>query len=115
MKEITITASKVVEGEKREVSISYNVGETVEEAVSMFGEKAVLDCFVAALKIQAQSAMRRGLENGLPNDEIVSMMSSWRPGQRLVRGYDPLTELKKRLPNLSEEDKKLLKQLAKQL
>lgn len=100
-----ITARKEVNGEKKEVTIVTDLGENLADAVAKFGEDVVFSNFCQSAVITAQAAMRRGLEKGKTNEEIVGYMAGWKPGVQLQRQVDPLGALLSRVDKMSDEEK----------
>lgn len=99
-----ITATKEVNGDKRQTSIVYDFGDTLDEAVEKFGADVVLSGFVSKSVITAQAAMRRLLESGLSDEEIQEKMNSWRPGVAMERTVDPVAALMGKFGSMSPEE-----------
>jgi len=112
MGEIVITAKKKMGDEERECSISYDFGDTLADAVEMFGEEVVFSNFKGSAKITAQAAMRRYIESGLNADQITDKMSIWKPGVALERAIDPVKALLGRWGKMDQGEKaEVLRQL----
>ncbi len=95
---------KATKGE-REVTISKELGADCQGAIALFGEKVVYTNFKKAAKIAAQNIMRRYLDNGMPNEEIIAKMSGWNPGVSMERVSDPVASLLGKFASLSPEAK----------
>lgn len=101
-----IKASKEINGEKREAAIAYDFGETLEDAVAKFGADVVFTNFKRTATITAQAAMRRELEGGKGEEEIVAKMAGWKPGVAMERVVDPVGTITARIQSgaLSQEE-----------
>jgi len=108
MVEVAITAKKKMGDEDREATISVDFGDSLQEAVEMFGEDVVFSNFKASAKITAQAAMRRYIESGLNADQIAEKMDTWKPGVALERVIDPIKALMGKWAKMSPEEKKEL-------
>jgi len=98
-----INASKEIDGVEKKASVSYNFGATCKEAIQMFGAQVVHSNFIAKAKITAQAAMRRMLEAGKSQEEIVTAISNWKPGVAMERVHDPVGSLLSAFPSMDEK------------
>lgn len=111
LKTMKITAKKTIKDENkvvvetREATVEYNFGDTLTDALELFGEDSVFSAFLSKVKIDAQGAVRRMLENNLDSDKITEAMSAWKPGEKLERIKDPVGNFKKHLASMSEEER----------
>ena len=109
--EITAKSSKV---EGREPTIQWDGPETVSEAVEMYGEEVVFNKFLAAVKIDLQSAIRRGLEKGFTDADIAANLAGWRPQTgRGGGGFDAEAAFLAKYRAADKEEKKRLLALLK--
>lgn len=78
-----------------EVQFTYDLPESVEEAVEMFQQETVLDMFKRAFIIAAQANARKLMSAGLNSERIQETMSQWKPGVTVstrssVKTIDPI-------------------------
>ena len=95
-----ITASK---GE-RSVATTYDFGGSVEAAVEMFGAEVVYSGFVRSAVITAQSILRKGIETGLTDDEVISKLDGWKPGVSLTRVVDTTAAFLRKFEAMTPEE-----------
>ena len=79
--EITANAPKV----ERELTVDYNLGETIAEAVKLFGEEVVMSIFKAKAVIIIQDTIRRNLVAGKTDAEIKALIAGYKLGIVAVR------------------------------
>lgn len=99
---IEITA-KVQDG--GEATIIYDFGTDLDEMVKKFDKQTAFTNARANMKIVAQAAMRRLIQAGKTQDEITSIMKSWKPGVTLERTVDPKAAILAQWKNYSPEEK----------
>lgn len=111
VKEISVSAPKV----ERKFESTYGFGDTLEEAVELFGEDVVFAGFVSSATIDAQNFIRLRLEKktedggfSYSDDAIFSDFAEWKPGIKTRERTSPLDKIKKALGALSEEQKAAL-------
>jgi hypothetical protein len=104
MAKITVKASKVIDSIERNAAIDYDFGDSLQDAVTRFGEKAVYDDFIASAKITLQAGMRRLLEAGKSEAEIASALATWKPGVKMERMVDPVVALMTKFGGMSEDE-----------
>lgn len=104
MAEVAITAKKKVNDVDKEATIMVDLGTDLEDAITKFGEQVVLSNFQASAKITAQAAMRRYMEAGKDNDEIVKLMAGWKPGVAIQRVSDPVAAFKAKFASMTPEE-----------
>lgn len=95
-----ITASK---GE-RSVTTTYDFGEDVNKAVELFGAEVVYSGFVRSAVITAQSILRKGIESGLPDADVVAKLEGWKPGVSLTRVVDTTAAFLRKFEAMSPEE-----------
>lgn len=89
MKSYEVTAKKKINDEIREVTVTCEFGETVEESIAAFGAEVVNSNFIGAAKITLQAAIRRMIEAGKSATEIADACVGWKPGVSMQRSSDP--------------------------
>ena len=94
----------------RELTIEYNLGENLDEAVQLYGKEVVHQNFVADTVVKIQGIMRRLMGGKEPkNDkEIVAFFAEWKPVLKSARGKSQLDKTKDAYGKLSDEEKKVL-------
>lgn len=97
---VSITAKK---GDN-DATIGYDFGETLDEAVELFGEEVVFSGFRRTSVITAQAAIRRYLETGHSEEEVQSKMEEWKPGVSLVRVIDPVKAILSKADAMEDDD-----------
>lgn len=80
-----------VTSRKHNVSVVYDAGDSLAEAVNRFGEDFVLQRFQEALRRDIAELIRSLHERGLGQAEIQAAVTAYRP--RLYRGYHALRRL----------------------
>jgi len=112
---IEINAKKKIGDEVKTASIVYDFGKDLAEMVKKFGEDVTFTNARGSMKITAQSAMRRYIENGKTQEEITTLMAAWKPGVAIERTVDPVAMLQSKWGSMTEEEKadvlKRLKQM----
>ena len=107
-----IKATKKINDVDKVAAVAYDFGATLEESVEKFGSDVVFTNFKRTAVITAQAAIRRMLEGGKSEEEIISAMSSWKPGVALERTVDPVASLVGKWDSYSpEEQANILKTL----
>lgn len=117
-----ISAKAGQEDDAPSATVTYNLGDNLEEAVELFGADVVYRRFTAAATIDIQAMIRRGLlrtegegdakkPNPMTQEELQAAVNEWKPGQtkpRKSKGEKALDAFN----DLSDEEKaELLKQL----
>lgn len=114
----TLTAEQ---GGPRGISVNYDFGGTLEEAVDKFGDESVLNNFKAQAKINLQAFLRRVMkpkegEEAPDNAAIQALVDKWMPGTKTVTRKTPLERLQAVLGPMSAEQKReAIKALKEQL
>lgn len=110
------TYSATTTDSDREVSVSYDFGENLKEAVERFGEEVVFSRFHSAAVIDLQSLIRRGIKANKNDQEIQQMAAAWKPGVKTVVTKDPKARAEQALAALPDDVRKaLLAEYAKKL
>jgi len=99
----------------RSVSVEYNFGSTLEEAIAMFGPEAILNGFVADAKVGLQAHIRAKIRGTKEKDsdvlkqytdeEIKTSASEWKPGTKTREAADPVAKLRALLDKLPESER----------
>ncbi len=95
------------------VSVPFDAGETLDEAVEKWGEELVLEYFQSLFKRKLQNKMRRELKDGVSVEIIEEDYSpdSYDPTtSSRGRSTDPLKEIQKNLNKLDDEQKAELRE-----
>lgn len=112
MAETTVTAKLSGQTEDEAVGVTYDFGDTLEDAVDKFGENVVFNRVVSALTIDLQALIRRGIKAGKKPEEIQKMADEWTPGVKQISKKSPKEKVEEQLAKLSPEQRQeLLKQL----
>lgn len=104
MPDVEIKAKKKIGDEDMEATIYVDLGDSLEDAITRFGEAVVLSNFKASAKITAQAAMRRYLEAKKSAEEIVKLMGAWKPGVAIERVSDPVAAFKAKFASMTPEE-----------
>jgi len=64
-----------------EWQVTFNLPETVDEALDVYGQDGVLTLFNAGLKVKLQNIARNAFKQGKDRDEVENLMANYRPGQ----------------------------------
>lgn len=103
-------------GSNRELVVSYDFGNNVEEAIEKFGAEAVFAGFKADCKVGVQAFVRGRLkateeDSEAPkysDDEITAAVADWMPGTKTRQSADPMAKLQALLGKLSPEQRAAL-------
>jgi hypothetical protein len=99
-----IKATKKIGDIDKESIITYDFGGDLDGAIALFGKEVVYANFVRSSVITAQAAMRRFMEDGKAQDEIVGKMAGWKPGVPLERVVDPIAATLSRFASMTPEE-----------
>jgi hypothetical protein len=91
-----ISAKAGTEDDAPSATVRYDLGDSLDESVELFGAEVVYRRFVAAATIDIQAMIRRGLlretgegdakkPNPMTADELQEAVSAWKPGQTKPR------------------------------
>ena len=90
----------------QDTSVEYEFGKDLEESVGIFGEAVVHAKFIAAAKVDLQSALRRCIESGTDPSTFVE---NWIPGTRGPSvAKDPMAMALAGISKMSDEQKMAL-------
>lgn len=101
MVEVTAKAPKV----EKEATIMVDLGDNVQDAIARFGEDVVFSNYLASVKINVQSAIRRYLEAGLDANAIQAKFENYKPGVTMDRVVDPIAALAAKLAKMTPEER----------
>ena len=90
-KEITAKAGQ--EDDAPSATVLYDMGDTLEEAVDLFGADVVFKRFQAAVTIDIQALLRRGLTrvdkdkkpDPMSQEDLQALVDEWKPGVSKTR------------------------------
>ena len=103
-----ITATKQIGDVEKSATIAFDFGADVNAAIEKFGAEVVFSNFKRSAVITAQAAIRRYMEAGKTQEEIVEAMKAWAPGVSLERSIDPVKALQNRFATMSPEEQQAL-------
>lgn len=91
----TISVKTTMSTGPAQVEFTYDMPESLEEAVQMFQSETVLEMFKRAFIIAAQANARKLISAGLNSERIQETMSQWKPGVTVstrssVKTIDPI-------------------------
>lgn len=106
-----ITTKDGKDAESRKVSVEFDFGNDLEDAVSKFGAEAVFAGFKADATVGLQAFVRSRMkateedseELKYTDEEIVAAVAEWKPGVKTRKSADPLEKLKALLDKLPAE------------
>ena len=106
MSKTTITAKLGREEDAASISSEYDFGDTMEDAIELFGDEVVFNRFKAAVTVDIQAMQRRlaGGDESKTESEIQTILDEWKPGVQRTR-KSPQDKAKSALENLSEEER----------
>lgn len=95
----------------REITIEYDFGTNLADAVEKFGEDIVFSGFVADAKVGLQAIVRARLgksdDEYMSDEEIIAEAAQWKPGVR-KQAADPMAKLQALLGKLTPEQRALI-------
>ena len=97
----------------RELTVAYDFGENLKDAIEKFGEDVVLTNAIQAMKISLQALIRRAFDKGATDEEIAAQAAAWKPGVAAQRQTDPVAAVLSRWQTLSADKKAELLKLLK--
>ena len=107
-KDVTATTT----GSDRQVSVAYDFGDNLDQAVELFGADLVFNRYESAVTIDLQALIRRGIKADKTDEEIAKMAAEWKPGIKQVVRKSAQEKIKDAFGAMSEDDKKaMLEQL----
>ena len=87
------------------VTVEYEFGESLNELVEKYGEDVVFSRVKAALTIDLQSLIRRGISASKSQEEIQTMVAEWKPGVRSGVRKSPEAKIKDLLESIPEDQR----------
>lgn len=87
-----------------QIKFDYEFGETLEDAVKLFGEKVVHSYVIRSLTIAAQGAARGMMKSGKSKEEILAAMATWKPGEPR-QTTSPEEKIRSLVNKMSPEDR----------
>lgn len=110
MKTENVQAKRQAEPDKV-YSIPFEVPESLEEAEKAWGPDVTLSNAIQNSRITLQSAMRRGMEKGMTNEQLIEQLKGWKPGVAAGLKVDPEQAIMARAKADPEFRAKLIKDL----
>lgn len=103
-------------GSNRELVTEYNFGDSLQEAVDLFGEDAVLAGFKSDARVGLQAKVRGMLKATeedseaakYTDEQILEAVKEWKPGTKTRAASDPLAKLQALLEKISPEQRAAL-------
>jgi hypothetical protein len=85
----------------------YEFGDTLEDAVAKFGDKAVFNGYIAEAKIALQGVIRDALNKGKTSEEIDAIVIEWKPGISRPRiAQDPMEAMMAKFLKMDDAGKR---------
>ena len=95
------------DGKPVSISIEYDFGENLEDAIKKYGEVVVFDLYKAAANIRVQNIARSALLNGKAPEEVVKLAEKYVLGTSVSKGpRDPVRTAETAVSRMSPEDEK---------
>jgi hypothetical protein len=90
----------------RSITVEYDFGSSLEEAIELFGEEVVFSNAKANMVIGLQGRIRALMKKNKEGDvrseeEIIALASAWKPGIKVVKESDPVGAITKRSEKMS--------------
>lgn len=97
--------------DSRSITVAFDFGDNLQDAIAKFGEEAVFNGFKADGRVGLQAKVRGMLKATMEdseelkyNDEdIVAAVAEWKPGTKSRQAADPMAKLQALLDKLSPE------------
>jgi len=94
------------------VKVNYDIGETVNENVNLFGEEVCNDALRASLILRVQGRVRSMINSGKAEAEIQEAIGAWKIGITTRKGVSPTEKIKGLYGKMSVEERNaVLKEL----
>lgn len=90
--------------DEKTVTVSYEFGETLADAVASFGEEVVFSNFKQSAVIALQSRIRANIQSGMKKKEIFAKAEEWKPGVKITTRKSPSDKIKDLLSGKSPEE-----------
>ncbi len=85
-------------------TVTYDFGDTLDDAISLCGKEAVHSNYVANAKVGLQAIVRAKVKAGLAADQIQAIVDGWKPGMVVEKtAVSPETAIKNAFSNWSPE------------
>jgi hypothetical protein len=95
------------DGNPVSISVKYNFGDNLADAVEKYGEAVVFDLYRAAAMIRVQNVARSALLNGKAPEEAVKLAEKYVLGTSFSMGpRDPVRTAETAVSRMSPEDEK---------
>lgn len=114
-------SARLAGDDSREVTVEYDFGSNLAEAIEKFGENVVFNRFKAAAVIDLQSGIRRHIkakvedaegnetaEDKYTDAQIQDWASNWKPGEKNINRKSKIDKVKDLYKGMSEEDRQAL-------
>jgi hypothetical protein len=95
----------------RELEVTFDFGDTLDEAVAKFGADVVYSNFKKSAVIALQAVVRRELdkkEEAKSNEEITAKVATWKPGVARVSTVDAKETILKKVGKMSKAERDAL-------
>lgn len=109
-----VTASTKIDGEKVEATLPGNPGDSLEEAIEMYGKDTVFDLYQSQYDQRFQNAIRAALkQEGVTPEDVKQDLQDWRPDKTRRRSKDPSKSVLQNFAKLDpEEQEAMLRRMA---
>ncbi len=87
----------------RTITIDYDFGANLDEAVQKFGGEVIYEDFIDSAVITLQSAMRSMARAKKTDEEIATALAEWKPGVSRRGKTDPIAGLMARFGKMTPE------------
>lgn len=106
----TVTAKVGTEENAPSASVTYDFGDNLDEAVTLFGADVVYARFKAASVVDLQALIRRHLDSDTPKSaaEIQELAAAWKPGVQTKKRKSAGEKIQDLLGDMSEADRAAL-------
>ena len=109
----TITTKASKDADSRSITLPDPFLGELEELEERYGKEVVAEAARAQLRVKFQAAVRSLLKANKSDEEISSVMASWKPGDKLGLGGDPQAMILKNFGNMTPEQRaQLIAQLS---
>lgn len=110
MSAVEISAKAGTDENSPSATVSFDFGDNLDEAVSLFGPEVVYSRFKAACTVDLQALIRRHLDGETPKTEaeIQALVNEWKPGVNSKKRRSAKEKAEELFSTLSEADKKAL-------
>lgn len=96
----------------RELEVDFEFGNTLQEAIDLFGEEVVYSNYKKSAVIALQALVRRNLdkdgEKQMSEEDIIKAVGEWKPSVARIIGASQKEALFTKIEKLSDEDRKAL-------